>query len=173
MTLPELVNLAGTISVYTWMFGLFLGAIGATLATLTFLLLLFRKERRFLKNVERPIMIFYPKNSPLDMKLETNLLDDSGFFEIPENPTNDYRNCHRIKDHSLVIVGYEPGMEGFKDILNAVENAKIPVIIYTKKPLAEEDKALLNKYPYHSVCNFPLKLMNDTFTILSTFPEKK
>ncbi|MDD2807500.1 MAG: hypothetical protein PHW95_03220 [Patescibacteria group bacterium] len=133
-----------------------------------------RKEFRWFRNVRRPIMIFSPKGSTtLDMKMETKILRDTKFFKIPEDPSDNFQDCHNIANHSLVIVGYEPGMAGFKDILNAVKSVKIPIVVYTKQPLAETDRNLLNSYPWHSVCNFPLKLLSDTFTILSTFPNKK
>lgn len=147
--------------------------VGAVLGVL-FIAYVIRKEFRWFKNVRRPIMIFSPRGSTiLDMKMETKILRDTKFFKIPDDPSDNYQDCHNITNHSLIIVGYEPGMEGFKDILDAVKEAKIPIIVYTKQKLAEADRDLLNSYPWHSVCNFPLKLLSDTFTILSTFPKKK
>ncbi len=79
-------------------------------------------------------------------------------------------NSSNIEDHGLVIIGYEPGMQGLKDILDCVKQKRIPVIVYTKQQLAPEDKALLETYPWYSLCNVPLRVVSDAFTILSTYP---
>lgn len=118
-------------------------------------------------------MIFCSGKGTMNMGMETNILRDSKLFKIPEDPTNSYQDCNRIKNHSLVIIGYTPKMDGFKDILDAIKVKKIPVIVYTKEQIDPDDRKLLDSYPWHSVCNFPLKLMNDVFTILSTFPNEK
>lgn len=141
--------------------------------TSLFLYWFLRKEIRLFKNRRRPIKIFYSKGAALNMRTETQTLRDSGFFNIPEDPTDDFQDCHRIEDHGLVIIGYSKGMAGLEEILNCVKAKRIPLIVYTKDMLDTADKALLETYPWYSLCNVPLRLMSDTFTILSTFPIPK
>jgi hypothetical protein len=69
-----------------------------------------------------------------------------------------------------VIIGYTPGMQGLKDILDAVKQKRIPLIVYTKERLEDADKALLETYPWYSLCNVPLRVISDAYTILSIFP---
>jgi hypothetical protein len=146
--------------------------IGAVVATV-FLWWFFKKEIRLFRNRRRPIMIFYAKGSALNMGMETKTLRASGFFNIPEDPTDNFQECHRIEDHGLVIVGYSKGMQGLRDILDCVKAKRIPLIVYTKDMLDPADKSLLETYPWYSLCNVPLRLVSDTFIILSTFPIPK
>ncbi|MBI2470381.1 MAG: hypothetical protein HYV59_03960 [Planctomycetes bacterium] len=124
------------------------------------------------KNRKRPIMIF--KSQDQSMELETKLLRDSKFFNVPEDPTDNPRNTDRIKNHGLIIVGYSKGMDGFQNILSAAKSKQIPIIIYAApKAIDEKDLEEICKYSYNSMCNTPLRLVNDVFTILSTFPHGK
>ncbi len=163
-------NALDTLSTLDGIVHLLVGAaIGLGLLVL-FLGFFLRKEIRLFRNRRRPIKIFCAEG--VDVGAEVSMLRKSKLFNI-ENPTTDYRQCSEIDNHSLVIIAYTPKMNGFSDIIAAVRAAKTPVIVYTKVQLDEDDKKLLGDYPWHSVCNFPLKLMNDTFTILSTFPKMK
>lgn len=150
-----------------------IGVVAATIVLVLFIVFFLRKEVRLFRNRRRPIMIFYPKGSDFNLGSETKMLRESKLFNIPENPTDNHQDCHSISNHGLVVVGYVQGMLGFKEILDAVKAKKIPIIVYTKQRLADADNKLLETYPWFSVCNFPLKLMNDIFTILSTFPNDK
>lgn len=138
-----------------------------------FLRFFFLKERRLYKNRKRPIMIF--KSKDLSMELETKLLRDSKFFNIPEDPTDRHQNTDRIKNHGLIIVGYSPGMDGFKNILTTAKDKQIPIIIYAAPGaigMKGDDYKLICSHSYNCTCNFPLRLVNDVFTILSTFPPR-
>lgn len=137
------------------------------------LIWIIKKEARLFLNRKRPIKIFYAKGQALNMAMETKTLRESGFFNIPEDPTDSYQDCHRLANHGLVIIGYTPGMEGLRDILDAVKAKRIPLIVYTKARLAPQDQALLETYPWYSLCNVPLRVVSDAFTILSTFPIPK
>jgi hypothetical protein len=129
------------------------------------------KEIRLYRNRRRPIMIFKSKGEP--MEVETKLLRDSRLFNIPENPTDQHQYANMIKNHSLVIIGYSPKMKNFKEVLDGVIRAKVPVIIYSQRNIPDNVLKELRKYPWHSICQFPLRLINDTFVILSTFPNNK
>ena len=133
---------------------------------------LLRKEVRLFLNRRRPIKIFYAPNGP-NMQMEIKTLRASGFFKVPEDPTDNFQDCHNLTNHGLVIIGYAPGMPGLVDIVNAVKAKKIPLIVYTKARLAEDDQKLLETYPWYSLCNVPLRIVSDAFTILSTFPIPK
>jgi len=115
-------------------------------------------------------MIF--KSTDEDMEIETKLLRDSKLFNVPEDPTNKHQNIDRIKNHSLIIIGYSEGMANFDDIFNGAKNAGVPVIIYSKNKIPDDVFNKLRNYSWYSTCQVPLRLINDVFTILSTFPNK-
>jgi len=139
-------------------------------ACFAFFTFFFRKEIRLFKNRKRPIMIF--KSAGEDMEIETKLLRDSQLFNIPEEPTDKHQNIDRIKNHSLIIIGYSAGMTNFEDIFNGAKNAGIPIIIYSKDKIPDDIFNKLRNYSWYSICQVPLRLINDVFTILSTFPNK-
>jgi hypothetical protein len=139
-------------------------------ACFAFFTFFFRKEIRLFKNRKRPIMIF--KSAGEDMEIETKLLRDNQLFNIPEEPTDKHQNIDRIKNHSLIIIGYSAGMTNFEDIFNGAKNAGIPVIIYSKDKIPDDIFNKLRNYSWYSSCQVPLRLINDVFTILSTFPNK-
>lgn len=141
--------------------------------TLLFTLFIFKKQIRLYRNLKRPIKVFYAKGQTLNMQVETRTLRESGFFNIPEEPTDNYQDCHSISDHGLIIIGYTPGMEGLEDILDVIKTKRIPLIVYTKERLNEADRLLLESYPWYSLCNVPLRVISDAYTILSTFPLPK
>lgn len=169
-TLDTVINAVGTLITLRDVF-ILLGTIVASGLVFTFFI--FRKQWRQHKNLKRPVKIFYAKGQSLNMQVETRTLRDSGFFNIPEDPTDNYQDCHTISDHGLVIVGYTPGMQGLKDILDVVKAKRIPLIVYTKERLNEDDRLLLESYPWYSLCNVPLRVISDAYTILSTFPLPK
>lgn len=138
---------------------------------IAFLSFFFRKELRLFKNRRRPIMIF--KSPGEDMENETKLLKDSKLFNIPEEPTDKHQNIDRIKDHSLIIIGYSDGMANFDNIFNGAKNSAVPVIVYSKNRIPDEIFNELRNYSWYSTCQVPLRLINDVFTILSTFPKRK
>jgi len=169
-TLDTVINAVGTLITLREVF-ILLGTI--VVSGLTFTFFIFRKQWRQHKNLKRPLKIFYAKGQSLNMQVETRTLRDSGFFNIPDDPTDNYQDCHDISDHGLVIVGYTPGMQGLKDILDVVKAKRIPLIVYTKERLNDADKALLESYPWYSLCNVPLRVISDAYTILSIFPLPK
>ncbi|MGC9605767.1 MAG: hypothetical protein ABSF56_03400 [Minisyncoccia bacterium] len=160
----------GTISTFDGVVHVIIGLIVASAFLAAFSVFFFKKEIRLFLNRRRPIKIFMADG--VNMGAEVEMLRKSKLFKI-EEPTTDHRQCDGIGNHSLIIIGYKRQMAGLSDIVNAARTAKIPVIVYAKEQLEETDKSLLNSYSWHSVCNFPLKLMNDVFTILSTFPKMK
>ena len=131
---------------------------------------LYRKERIFYRNLQRPIKVFKPKNCPMDS--EINTLRKSGLFKI-ENPTEDLREVHNISNHSILVVGYKKDMKGFKNFIKQVMDNNLPLIIYTfgdSKALSDEIMKTLYSYPWYTISNTPLRLLSDIFTISSVYP---
>lgn len=150
---------------------LLIGFIVGVLSFLGFLLFFFKKEWRLYQNRKRPIMVF--KSDSQNMDLETKLIQDSELFSV-EEPSVNYQEIDRLDTHSLVILGYSPGMKGFEQILQGVKSKKVPLIIYANyETITPGDAEKLKEYSYYSICNLPLRLMNDVFTILSTYPKKR
>jgi hypothetical protein len=165
-----LITVINTIGTFVTVRGIVIVLVTSVVFSLLLTHFIFRKQVRQYRNLKRPVKIFYAKGQPLNMKAETKTLRESGFFNIPEEPTDDYTDCNRIGNHGLVIIGYTPGMQGLKDILDAVKQKRIPLIVYTKERLEDADKALLETYPWYSLCNVPLRVISDAYTILSIFP---
>lgn len=145
-----------------------IGAIIGGIALYLALRFFYRKEYRMFKNAKRPIMIF--KCAGVDMEVETRLLRDIGYFRIDEEPCSNYQMADRITDHGLVIVAYGQGIQNFDEILNRVQNAKVPLIVYSKDRIPDEVTAKIRGYSWCLLCQYPLRLVNDVFGILYTFP---
>lgn len=129
------------------------------------------KALRLFRNRQRPIMIFKSKGE--DMQVETKLLRDCKLFNIPEEPTDKLQDINRITNHCLVIIGYSTAMKDFNKIYEGVQRFGVPVIIYSKGNIPVNSMKTIKEYPWYSVCQVPLRLLNDVFTVLSTFPEKR
>ena len=101
------------------------------------------------------------------------------FDEISNNPlfnadfkTCDIRKANNIDRKSLVIIGLGSDFFYFKSVYQKATGYKIPIIIYTygnSRALEQQHWDLLNEYQWYSVCNTPIRLISDIFTILSTF----
>lgn len=162
-------NLTTALDIYSLIYFAVYFILGV-LVCLAFLRFFFRKEIRLFNNRRRPIMIF--KSAGEDMEIETKLLRDSKLFNIPEDPTDKHQDIDRIKNHSLIIIGYSEGMTNFDDIFNGAKNAGVPAIVYSENEIPKDIFDKLRNYSWYSTCQVPLRLVNDVFTILSTFPSK-
>lgn len=67
------------------------GAITGLILAIIIISFWLKKERTLVKNLKRPIMII--NSAQQDMKFEAGLLRNSGFFSIPDDPSNDLRAC--------------------------------------------------------------------------------
>lgn len=150
----------------TFLFHFLLGAITVFL----FIQFFFKKELRLFSNIKRPIMIIKSKGN--DMELETKLLNETGFFNI-EEPSSNPQITTNLNKHSLVIIGWSPQMKDFDKIIEKAESKKIPIIVYAKGMIEGADRAKINDYYLHSLCQTPLRLINDVFGIISTFKHSK
>ncbi len=152
--------------------GIILLIIANVILLISFLKFFLSKEFRLFRNIKRPIKIINTNDNLMENEIAT--LKKVGFFNLSESPSSDHKNLDMIDKHSLVILGYSRNMNNFNDVIDKVENNKVPLIIYSKDELKTEHlEYLRSKYSWYSICNFPLKLLNDVFTTLSTFPSKK
>lgn len=130
-----------------------------------------KKERRLFKNLQRPVQIISTPDKP--MNHESVLLKRVGFFNITE-PSSDGRAIDLMNGNRLVIIGYTPNSQAFKDAFGAAKQREIPVIVYAGPTrITDEDMKLLQSYSHHSMCNTPLRLTSDVFAMMSTLPEDK
>lgn len=132
---------------------------------------IYRKERRIFKNIQRPIGIIATEDKP--MMHEAQLLKRVGFFNVG-NPSTDGRAIDVMNGNRLMIIGYSPNSLRFKDAFNAAKQREIPVIVYAGPTrITVGDMELLQGYSHHSMCNTPLRLISDVFSVMATYPEDK
>ncbi|GJD21283.1 hypothetical protein RIVM261_062390 [Rivularia sp. IAM M-261] len=151
----------------------------AIAATLTYKIVLFtlKKEVRLFKNLKTKIQVFDPPNKyNKNMQIECDEIDNNPLFNKTIRFSDaDPRHRNSIGTKSLIILGYGDDFTFFETIFNKATDYEIPVIIYTygdSRALEQKHFDLLNKYRWYSVCNTPIRLISDVFTILSTFTFK-
>lgn len=166
----------GNINTIYWLIGIVIAFFAGIAAAVAYINSFYKRERIIFNNLKRPIKMFYPSSSSGNsMDMEFKLLTKSGLFNV-EKPTNDSRDTVNITNHSLVILGCNKQMANFDSIFDKVQQEKIPILVYTfgdNEALKPEHWKKLNKYPYYSVCNSPLRLVSDVFTVMSTFPSSR
>lgn len=145
--------------------------IGGIIGGLAWYQFFHKKERRLFKNIQRPIGIIATEDK--SMAHEAELLRRVGFFDVG-NPSSDGRAADLMNDKRLVIIGYTPDSQAFKDAFNAAKQREVPVIVYAGPTrISNDDMTLLQGYSHHSMCNTPLRLISDVFSVMSTYPEDK
>lgn len=153
--------------------------VGATaLATFFYIKLFYKKERRLMKNLSRPVLLYHSKGGE-DFTIEKSLLEASNFFKIDKasgSNTTHVIDSLSNTNCSLVIAGFDANnREGFYQVFDKAKSKRLPIIVYTfgrNAALTSDDWDKLNTYSFYSIVNAPLRLLNDAFAILSTFPEK-
>lgn len=170
------MEILSTLSLIHWLILIGISLAAGFVGVLSYIKLFYKREKIINNNLKRPIKIFFPANNVTkNMEMEYNLLLKSGLFNV-EKPTSDSRDTIRISNHSLVILGLDKGMKSFDSIFDSAVAQKIPVLIYTfgdNATLKTRHRKKLNSYPYYSICNTPLRLTSDVFTMLSTFPNER
>ncbi len=130
-----------------------------------------KKEQRLFKNLQRPVGIIATPDKP--MTHEAVLLKRVGFFDI-KDPSSDSRALDLMNENRLVIIGYSPNSQAFKDAFNTAKQREVPVIVYAGPTrISDEDMKLLQSYSHHSMCNTPLRLISDVFAMMGTLPEEE
>lgn len=159
-----------------------LGAVSTLVIAYKALNFIFKREKRFFDNLRKKIIIFAPsKNSsgdsekPEDMQMELSLLKKTGFFpNLPDKIFKDtsHNNLQEIKKDTLVIVGYNNTFkeESFLKILDKTKKLDVPLLIFAYSWLKGKCLSETKKYPHHSMCETGLRLVNDVFTTLATYP---
>ena len=128
-----------------------------------------KREKRLFKNISRPVAVVSTEARPMDH--EADLLDKVGLFKI-KRFTADPRAASMIDGHRLVILGFSPNSAVFRAVFAAAQAKNIPVIVYAGPgDISREEFATIQTYTNHTVCNTPLRLISDTFAIISTYPE--
>ncbi|MEX2409903.1 MAG: hypothetical protein WD607_00790 [Candidatus Paceibacterota bacterium] len=129
--------------------------------------LVMKKDWRLINNLRKPIMLI--GSSGKDMSLISNLIKDAGFFRV-EDCSDSIQNMDRIKDHSIVIIGYTKGEIDVDKLIKQARSKSIPIIIYSKPgEVSEKDKNFIYEYSYAEIANSSLRLMNLIFSILSVY----
>lgn len=144
--------------------------VGGVIGGLAWYRFIYKKERRLFKNIQRPIAIIATEDKP--MEHEAQLLRRVGFFKVGD-PSSDSRADDLMNGNRLIIIGYTPDSQRFKDAFKAAKQREIPVIVYAGPTrISTEDMNLLQGYSYHTMCNTPLRLISDVFAVMSTYPEE-
>jgi hypothetical protein len=133
---------------------------------------IFKREQILFNNLQRKIKVFYPPTeNKKEMEVEFDEIKKNRLFNA-DFRTCDIRNVNNIDSKSLVIIGCGSDFSYFESVYFEAKRYRIPIIIYTygdSKALEEKHWNLLNTYQWYSVCNTPIRLISDLFTILSTF----
>ncbi|MEH2195472.1 MAG: hypothetical protein V7K98_22925 [Nostoc sp.] len=131
-----------------------------------------KREKIFFHNLQRKIKVFYPPyENNKEMEVEFEEIKNNRLFNA-DFRTCDIRKINNIDTKSLVIIGCGSDFSYFESVYIKATQYKIPVIIYTygdSRALESKHWDLLNRYQWYSVCNTPIRLISDVFTILSTF----
>ena len=167
----ELFGIIFTIRDFILLITGFIFAFVAAIIVISFWL---QRERTLVANLKRPIMIISSLGK--DMKFEADLLRNSGFFKIVDEPSNDLRNLDNIHKYSLLIIGYSKEGKVLSTAVQATRNFNVPIIIYANQGEIDsngEDMDLIRGYHLAEIANSPLRLMNLIFSILSIYKSNK
>lgn len=172
-SLSDAANIA-TIVQTVWPILTFVIGVGAGVGLVS-VKLLYKKEKRILANLQRPLAVIPAKQGSMDH--ETRLLEDVGFFSI-DKLSADERSVDLItKSHRLAVLQYDPSEKGhFWGIYEQMQTRQIPVIVYAKPdeiPRSTDHLRRIQKYSLHTMCNTPLRLLSDVASIMATYPEDK
>ncbi len=150
--------------------------VGATIVGVLFLWFVFRKQWRFFKNINKPIIFINLSGISDGMDVEAKLLQRSRFFCTPE-VTSDCRSIDLVEKQSLVVIGVSDAtdVKQFEAIYQKIATLTKPTVIYTLgargTSFVSKSEALIKGYSFHTIATTPLRLVSDIFAILSTFPE--
>ncbi len=146
-----------------------------TVSIVTFVLFVYRKERRLFKNVKKSIVFLNLTTDSEAMKLESEIIKKGKFFKVPEI-MGDSRiiDTLDISTYSLIVLGINESTEAehFKKTYQNITGCKKPVIIYTlgnrNVPFLHSE-SYIKDYYQHTIATTPIRLVGDIFTVLSTF----
>lgn len=156
---------ATTILMGIWVVG------GALIGALGISIFAFRKARRMSKNLSRPLAIVGSTSDK--MAYEKQLLEDTKFFKPISLLDSDHRAADLIdENYRVVVLRYEADSDHFWSVYEKLQSDKIPVIIYAKPgEIRGDDIQRVQRYLHHTLCNSPVRLLSDVWTIMATYPE--
>lgn len=165
MTCIEFINLW---QILPWFIGSFIPFMGLWFW-------IWKRNRTLCKNLQRPIYLYEMQKDNLervqDILRETAL--------NPLEPKTDIKSMDSIcQEHSVCLVGYyhtSSSSEQMKDIINRLQNKKIPLIVYTPigKQIDTATYSVIQNYSYSEICNSPLRIVTLINSICQTFPYEK
>jgi hypothetical protein len=124
--------------------------------------------KRFADNVSREVAVISTENQ--SMSHEAELLKKVGLFKI-KSVAADVRSLDLIRHSSLLVVGYSPDSDVYREILNYAKVHQLPIIVFAgRNRLSAQDRDGLKNYSYSSLCETELRLVSDVFAVMSTFP---
>lgn len=143
-----------------------------------------KTNRRLAKNLGRSIFIYCPNGAKRstgeikDMKREISVLQNSGYFVLPNEPISDYRQIepNQIKEAGIVIIGYDSQMAHFEELVDIARQFNKPLIVYTFElglQLTPAHKEALNNYKWYTLSSMPLRLVSDVFAVMASFNYEK
>ncbi len=145
------------------------GAIGGIIVIVTWLYFFYRRERRIYKNIRRPICVIGTEDKP--MEHESKLLKDVGFFNI-ERLSDDKRSIDVISKHRVVVLGYSPNSDFFWQVFETAKARLIPIIVFASvDQIDPKDAVVIQDYSYVTICNTPIRLISDVYSLMCTYPE--
>jgi len=124
------------------------------------------RDKKIFENLKKPILFISPSGDPAE---EIRTLKDRGFtIELSKSVSI---GRARIKEHSLIVYCVKgKDVENFESDFKDISQNKIPIVIYTfgsNNVLNGKFEFMNQTYPWYSVCNTPLRLKADIFSILS------
>lgn len=130
-----------------------------------------KKEKRLFENIKRPVALIPAANDPL--QLEQRLLQSIEFFTVDLLPA-DVRSVNEVTaKYRLAILRYEDS-DTFWHTFHTLADKQMPLIIYSKPAEIAKPRlqAIQNYYTHYALCNTPVRLASDVFSIMSVYPEE-
>lgn len=167
----ETISNATTVATGVWSLGA--AVVGATITNIAYTRFFRAKEKRLITNWKRPIAIIPVSANSMDHELR--MLQKAAFFDnVDKLPVGAGSVSHLTDDHRLVILQHEKGSTITWDVYDKIATMKspIPIIIYAPQGSLEgNDFAEMQKYPFHALCNTPVRLLSDVSAIMAVYPE--
>jgi len=141
----------------------------------TFLFFLLKKEWILFKNLRKKILFMYASE---DIPEEFYQIEKTKLFKIEnKKTTNDKRIFDCVKEYKIIIFYFDEKTQVEKllqNIMNYSSSSEKQIIIYAKgsQLLTKEQFNMLYNYIHISICNTPIRLLNDIYTIMTLFPSK-
>lgn len=135
-----------------------------------------QRQQLFFKNTKRSIFVFGVGNDDSDLIRAIEQLKAQGFLTIegPHALDSGMQDYFAQKACGLVVLRYTDS-EAFWTVFDRARGAALPVLVYAPPPLRIDPDTMqrIGGYSFSAVCNFPLRLVSDVFSVISTFQTPK